>query len=213
MRKFIFLLVVGIGAWSSYNGSLPFLSTAGAYDEAGNPVVWIFTTKDCHGYCKLGRKNLDKRRVPYEEKLIDPQNDSDPNVKLWKAIGRGTFPLIVSGDEKIHGSGNTSMIVNLLGKNFGDTYLTRSERKLFKKHFYEDGSPKIVMYGADWCPYCKKLREEFNSNNIDFLEIDVEKSRNKTNIVNTLEIPGYPAVWVGYTRVKRSNFQAVKKLL
>jgi glutaredoxin len=213
MRKFIFLLVVGAGAWNWYNGNLPFLSSAGAFDEAGNPVVWIFTINNCGGYCKSGRNNLDRRRVPYEEKLIDPQNDSDPNVKLWKAVGKGGFPLIVGGDEKIRGSGTTSMIVNLLGKNFGDTYLTSSEKKLFKNHFYEDGSPRIVMYGADWCPYCKKLREEFESNNIDFLEIDVEKSYNRKTIVNTLEIPGYPAVWVGYTRVNGTNLQAVKKLL
>ncbi len=213
MRKLLLLLAVGIGAWNWYNGSLPFLSSAGAYDEAGDPVVWIFTISNCNKYCDLGLDNLDRRRVPYEEKLIDPQNSSDPDVKLWKSVGKGGFPLIVSGDEKILGSGSNSQLVNMLGKNFGDTYLTRSERKLFKKHFYEDGSPRIVLYGADWCPYCKKLKEEFAANNIDYLEIDVEKSRNRKNIVDTLEISGYPTVWVGYTRVRGSDFKAVNKLL
>jgi glutaredoxin len=32
------------------------------------------------------------------------------------------------------------------------------------------------MYGVDWCGYCKKFREEFQADNIDFIEINVEKN-------------------------------------
>jgi glutaredoxin len=213
MRKLIFIIAVGIGIWYWQNGQIPFLSTAGAFDDAGNPVVWLFTVKNCGKACSMGRNNLKRRRVAFEEKLIDPNDSSDPNVDLWKSVGRGGFPLIVGGDIKIKGSGTNSMIVEMLGINFGNRYLTSTERRFYKKHFYDDGTPRIVMYGADWCPYCKKLRTEFNDNNIDFLEIDVDKSAYKTQITKTMEIPGYPAVWVGYTRVNGGDLRAVKKVM
>jgi glutaredoxin len=213
MRKLIFISLIGFAVWSWNTGRLPFMSTAGAFDEEGNPLVWIFTIKNCGKACEIGRQNLKRRRVDFEEILIDPNNDNDPDVQLWKNVGKGGFPLIVAGDFKIKNSGSLPMLQEMLGKNFGELYLTRAERKLFKNHFYSDGTPRIVLYGADWCPYCKKLREDLNANNIDFLEIDVDKSRDKQQIINTLDIPGYPAVWVGYTRVKGSDFRAVKKLL
>ena len=213
MRKLLILIVVIGAIWSWQTGRLPFLNSAGAFDEAGNPLVWIFTIKNCGKACVMGRQNLDRRRVKYEEKLIDPSDSNDPTVALWKSVGRGGFPLIIAGNETIKGSGSTAMIVNLLTSNFGDAYLTNAEKSLFKNHFDKNGTPKIVMYGADWCPYCKKLRTELNDNNVEFTEIDVDKSANKSRIVSTLEIDGYPAVWVGYTRVNGTNLKAINKVL
>ena len=69
------------------------------------------------------------------------------------------------------------------------------------------------MYGADWCGYCRKLRTEFEDDGIDYIEIDVEKSTYKTQITKTMEIDGYPATWVGYTRVKGTTLKAVKSTL
>lgn len=211
MKKLLLIAALGVGIWQWQTGNLPFLSTAGAFDEAGNPVVWIFTIDQCGEPCELGRKQLQRRRVKFEEKRIDPGNSSDPNVKLWKAVGRGGFPLIVAGNERIEGSGTTPMHATMLGRSFGDKYLSGFEKSLFRKHFYDDGSPKIVMYGADWCPHCKKLREEFHANNVDFIEIDVEKSAYKEQILKTMEIAGYPATWVGYNRVRGTNLRAVEK--
>ena len=211
MRKLIFVLALGAGVWSWQNGSLPFLSPAGAFDEAGNPVVWFFTIDRCGKPCKMGRNLLDSRRVDYEEILIDPQDDSDPNVQLWKKVGKDGFPLIVAGNERIVGSGTPPMLATMLGRAFGDRYLTGFERKLFRNHFYEDGSPRIVMYGADWCPHCRRLREEFNADNVDFVEIDVDKSAYKDRILKTMQIAGYPATWVGYTRVRGTSLRAVEK--
>lgn len=213
MRKLLLIVALGVGAWYWSTGQLPFMPSAGAYDEAGNPVVWIFTVANCGRPCEMGRQNLESRDVDYEEKLIDPNNDNDPNVQLWKDVGKGGFPLIVGGDTRITGSGTQSMIQTMLGKNFGGRYFTSFEKSLFKEHFYPDGSPRIVVYGADWCPYCKKLREEFHAESIDYIEIDVDKSAYKKRIIQTMEIPGYPAVWVGYTRVNGSDLRAVKKVL
>jgi glutaredoxin len=209
MRKLILIIAIGVGYWYWDKGELPFMSTAGAYDDEGNPIVWIFTVKGCGKACQLGIDGLKRRRVAFEEKQIDPDNDADENEKLWLTVRKSNgFPLIVAGKEKIVGSGKAA-IASILGKNFGDKYLSRTEKRYFKKHFYPDGMPRIVMYGADWCPYCKKLRREFNENNVDFLEIDVEESGEKETMSKTMEIHGYPATWVGYTRVNGSNIRAI----
>ncbi len=52
-----------------------------------------------------------------------------------------------------------------------------------------------------------------NDADIDFIEIDVDRHPNKQNIMQTMEIAGYPATWVGYTRVNGTNLRAVNKVL
>jgi glutaredoxin len=213
MRKLMLLIAIGVGFWFWDKGELTFMSAAGTYDEGGNPVVWIFTVKNCGKPCQQGLDGLDRRRVEYEEKQIDLNNDADENVKLWKTLrNNNSFPLIVAGKEKVIGSSRPAM-AGILGINFGDKYLSRTEKRYFKEHFYADGSPRIVMYGADWCPYCKKLREEFDANDVDFIEIDVEKSGEMQTMAETMEIYGYPATWVGYTRVNGTNLKAVNAVL
>jgi glutaredoxin len=213
MRKLMLLIAIGVGFWFWDKGELPFMSAAGAYDKGGNPVVWIFTVKNCGQPCQQGLDGLDRRQVEYEEKQVDLNNDADENVKLWKTLRKDNrFPLIVAGKEKVIGSSRPAM-AGILGINFGDKYLSRTERRYFKEHFYADGSPRIVMYGADWCPYCKKLREEFDANDVDFIEIDVEKSGEMQTMAETMEIYGYPATWVGYTRVNGSDLKAVNAVL
>ena len=130
MRKWLLILAVGVGVWQWQEGNLPFLSPGGAFDEAGNPVVWIFTIDQCGQPCAMGLNQLKSRRVKFEEKRIDPRNDSDPNVKLWKSVGRGGFPLIVAGNERIEGSGTRPMHATMLGRSFGDRYLTGFETLL-----------------------------------------------------------------------------------
>jgi glutaredoxin len=213
MRKLVLIIVIGVGVWYWDKGESPFMSSAGAYDEGGNPVVWIFTVENCGKPCQQGRDGLKRRRVAFEEKQINLDNDTDEDVKLWKTLrNNNNFPLIVVGNEKIIGSSRPAM-AGILGINYGDKYLSRTEKRYFKKHFYADGTPRIVMYGADWCPYCKKLRGEFDANNIDYIEIDVEKSGEKETMAKTMEISGYPATWVGYTRVNGTNLKAVNAVL
>ena len=212
VKKLVLIVALGIGGWYWTGGNIPFLSPAGAYDKAGNPAVWFFTIEGCGKPCDTARNELKRRRVDFDEKHIDPNNQDDEDVLFWKRNGRNSFPLIASGGEKSIGP-SSSMMATVLGLNFGDKYLTHNEKVLFKKHFYADGSPKIVMYGADWCGICKKLRTEFNDNDVDFIEIDVDKHAYKEKIVKAMEIYGYPATWVGYTRVNGSTLKAVNQVL
>jgi len=213
MRKLILLAAIGVGIWYWDKGGMPFVDEAGAFDENRNPLVWIFTVDNCGKPCDSGRNDLKRRRVAFEEKRIDINNENDENVKLWKDLrGGNRFPLIVAGSEKMAGS-NRPEVAGVLGMNFGDKYLSKTEKRYFEQHFYADGSPRIVMYGADWCGYCKKLRDEFQANNVDFIEIDVEKSGEKERMSRTMGVYGYPTTWVGYSRVKGGNLKAVNAAL
>jgi glutaredoxin len=213
MRKFILIVAIGAGAWYWDKGGFSFGEEAGAFDENSNPLVWMFTVDNCGKPCDSGRNDLKRRRVSFEEKRIDINNESDENVKLWKSMHSGNrFPLIVAGSEKLVGSDRPE-IAGILGMSFGDKYLNKTEKRYFEQHFYADGSPRIVMYATDWCGYCKKLRGEFAANNVDYLEIDVEKSGEQQRISETMGVYGYPTTWVGYARVNGTNLKAVNAAL
>jgi len=124
-----------------------------------------------------------------------------PLIRLWKEYGGvNSFPNIVVGDERAYGS-YKSMIVSALAVNYGESVLTSTEKSYMKKHFNDDGSKRLVMYGASWCPHCKKMREALNENDIDYLEIDVEKSSKRKSMTSTLDIGGYPVMYLGYKRI------------
>lgn len=213
MRKLFYLVVIlgFFGLWRE--GKLPdFSENEGAYDENGNPMVLIFTVQNCGKPCLDSLQILKKRRVPFKHLVVNEQNRQDEEFRLWKKFGRNLFPFIIAGNSTVMSS-SQAQLVGLLGENFGTKYLTHMEKKYFKQHFYADGSPRIVMYGADWCPYCAKLRKEFHAEKVDYLEIDVEKSGEKKMMSQVMQIAGYPATWVGYTRVNGTTLDAITKVM
>lgn len=215
MRKLLFIGLLFAAYWCWDNGKLPFggKSTA-AIDTAGNFAVWLFTFDGCGHSCSSAVKELGSRNVPFEEKVISPERRDEPDFKLWQGYGTGNnFPLLVVGEQSVTGFYVPDM-ASLLGKAFGETYLTQNERRYFTAHFNADGSPRIVLYGTDWCPHCAKLRKELNANHVSFENVDVEKGGDKKLLLQTMGIAGYPATWVGYTRVKNSsNYNEIIALL
>lgn len=209
MGKFLAIIAVAAAAWFYTGGKIPGSGLAEAVDARGNPIVLVFTVADCKKPCKSAIKQLKKRDVPFKEVKVNPANPDDENTILWKKMGKHGFPYIASGSERVIGN-SRSQIASLLGVNYGKNYLTKSEKRYYSKHFYADGKPKIVMYGADWCGYCKKLREELEADNTDYIEIDVEKRKDKKRLSRVMNITGYPSTWVGYSRVNGSTLSAVK---
>lgn len=215
MKKILFIGVLFAAYWYWNNGQLPFLGGSGtvAVDSAGKQTTWVFTFDGCGDSCANAVKELRNRNVPFTEKVISPERSDEPDFKLWKSFGKGnSFPLIVAGNQTLTGF-YVPDIASLLGKSFGDTYLTSNEKNYFKSHFNADGSPRIVLYGTDWCPYCAALRKEFRANNVAFEDINVEKQPNTKVLLQTMGIAGYPATWVGYTRVtKGSDYSEIMAL-
>lgn len=210
MKKLLLLITLGLGLWYWYDGKMPFMAASGAFDSAGNPIVWVFTFKDCGAPCQDAINDLKNRNTAFIEKPIDPANTNDADVKLWRAHGGPSFPLIVVGEGKMSGF-MRSELAALLAESFGEKYLHATERRYFNAHFSTDGSPRIVMYSTDWCGYCKRLRAEFQENNVDFTEIDIEKVADSDLLATTMGIRGVPATWVGYRRVQGASLSDVKK--
>ena len=209
MKKIIILIIIVGASYSLKPEWFLFLDGSGAFDDLGNPAVLVFTHKKCGKSCGEGIKVLKKRGVNYTEYKLDGNDD---NQALWKKYGGvNSFPNIIIGKEKVYGS-YKGKIVSALALNFGDSVLTPSEKLYINKHFYADGKPKLVMYGASWCPYCKKLRAALQKNNIEYTEIDVEKSPQRESMTKTLSISGYPLVYYGFKRMDGPKPAAVVAL-
>ena len=207
MKKIILIIIVSI--WGTYQFKpelLSFGSTPGAYDDQGNPLTLVFTHPQCKKPCEETLSLLAKRRIQYTEYIQDGDVESR---QVWKKHGGyNKYPFLVIGNETVMGS-YKSMLVSKLAIAYGDAALTKSERFYMKKHFHEDGLPKLVMYSADWCQYCRKLRNALNENKIDYIEIDVEKSSWGKSLMKTLRISGYPTVYYGYELLHKTDPKSV----
>lgn len=197
MKKLI-LVILALGALYHFKPELfSFDLSSGAFDNNGNPVVLVFTSKNCGGYCAKGLQELKQRQVPFTELPLDNKPE---NQQRYQDLGQGNLPYIVIGKNKVAGF-YRGMMASALAQNYGEQYLNRWEKQFYQHHFYEDGSPLIYMYGASWCPYCQNLRQEFKKRDMDYVELDVDASANKDLISNIMNIEGFPVVYVGYRRV------------
>jgi len=208
MKIFIVAIFIVAGVWYWQKGGS---ANDIGFDKAGKPVVVIFTINKCDP-CQAAIGILQERGVPFQEKMIEPENGQDKDAKIWRKVSNNMLPLTISGNNKVAGSSKWELI-SLLGGNFGDQYLMREERTYFGQHFDAKGSPKVVLYGTDWCPTCAALRKEFHENGISFVDIDVERSGEFDKLTRVMEIAGYPAIWVGYTRVHGTTLDAVKAVM
>ncbi|MDH5571006.1 MAG: hypothetical protein OEY89_04520 [Gammaproteobacteria bacterium] len=207
MKKLFIVIVLVAGALFHFKPELFSFdfSSSGAFDEKGNPEVLVFTSHNCGGWCNKGLLEIEKRQVPFNELSLD---GNEANQKLYVDLGRGQLPYIVIGNQKVPGF-YKGMIASALAQSYGEKYLTRIEKQYYSHHFYEDGSPMIYMYGASWCSYCKKMREEFAGRGMDYFEIDVEKTPDQSLLVDTMQIEGFPVIYVGYHRIQGADINQV----
>lgn len=204
----ISLILVGIIYWI-WNDKKPIDQST----DIGDADVLIFTIDRCGDWCDKTISELTKRNVSYSNIMVDVYDPESDNVKLFKKYGgERSFPFVVSGNERVNGHSKANLL-SLLAQRFGEKYLTDIEKKYFKKHFYSNGKPRVVMYGVVWCPYCKKLRKQFADDSMDYIEIDVEKSGEKEKMTETMGIEGYPSTWVGYIKVQGSTISDVKRAM
>lgn len=210
MKK-LFALVVVAGLIYQFKPEwIPFTQPEGAFYVDGSPRTLLFTFSDCGQPCAKVKDELKRRGAAYEEVVVDA---SAENRQLWDGFSPyNSFPLLIAGNERVYGDMGIE-VATALALNYGEDSLTSEERELTSSHFNADGSPRVVMYGADWCPHCKKLRGEFRDDGMAFSEIDVEKAYNRDQLIRTLGINGYPVTYVGYRRVVGNDIKAIKKAL
>jgi len=204
MKNLIILIVLTAGAYYGYqNLSQP----KGLFDASGKPLTILFMYDDCGEPCNVAKTMLKSRGVDYEE--INMNSGPEAETRLRSMGGSSTMPQLYTGTRRVDGF-HRLRFSEALGETYGLDILSGSMRDAFETHFYSDGSPKLVMYGAAWCPYCKQAREHFQANSLAFKEWDVEQESKGRDYYKTLEGNGYPLIYVGFRRV---NKESVKKVL
>jgi glutaredoxin 3 len=58
--------------------------------------------------------------------------------------------------------------------------------------------PKIVLFSTSWCPHCKAAKEYFTSNNIPFINRDVELDSDAMEVLTgKYKSQGVPVIVIG----------------
>ncbi|MFC4160119.1 glutaredoxin family protein [Chitinimonas lacunae] len=76
-------------------------------------------------------------------------------------------------------------------------WLTPSYQQGDFSAYYPDPAVRVVLYGTDWCRYCKETRAFLQSRGIRYLDLDVEKSPVAARQFQQLGGQGYPLVLIG----------------
>ena len=199
MKKLIIGLVA-LGALYQYDSSFFdfMLGKNGAFDSDGSPRVILFVSSDCGVYCDDALKHIKKKDI--EAEIVDVKNNEDGKKALKSYAKRNGLPVLVVGKQVMYGF-QGKRFDELLYDAVGKSALGRREKKVFKHHFNEDGTAKVVMYGASWCGYCTQARERLNEIGIEHTEWDVEKNKKANNRYEILQASGYPLIYVGTRRI------------
>lgn len=70
----------------------------------------------------------------------------------------------------------------------------------------------VVMISTSWCGYCRKARTFFNENQIEFEEIDAERTASP-GIRETYRKTGVPLIIVGAEQVRGFDERRLRQLL
>ncbi|MBN2381954.1 glutaredoxin family protein [bacterium] len=72
---------------------------------------------------------------------------------------------------------------------------------------------KVELYSTTWCIYCRKARQFFKDNNVNFVEYDIEKSSEGQTKYRQLRGQGVPLIVVGTEVVHGFNEARLRELL
>ena len=213
MRNLVLLAFFGAAFWAYNERMIPGLNQpAGAYNYDGSAEIIVFTSDECGKPCANTTAELYQRRAKFRQINLSTSDQDTSETLLWKKLGSGRLPFLVAGEHSSTVS-DAPEGATILAKAFGDQYLTKQEKALYAGHFNQYDEPIVVVYGADWCSYCVRLQEALSDDDIEYVEIDVEKHRNKTGISKTMDIRGYPSAYYGFHRVGGTDIKAVKRTM
>lgn len=190
MKKIILLCLI---IFSGYKGYQYFTTShnVGAFAADGTPIAQLFIGSNCGQLCEDMEQVLISRHINYE--LIDVDSPEG------KKYGIHQYPVTRIGKQQIVGSAR-NLLITTLAETFGESALTPAERMATRNHFDENGKPMVVLYGTQWCGYCKREREYLAEHNIPFYDLDVEATPSVKVAYDTLQGGGYPLIYVGYRR-------------
>jgi len=71
----------------------------------------------------------------------------------------------------------------------------------------------VILYATKWCNYCRKTREFLSSNNIDYIEYDIESSAYGASEYRRLKGKGVPLLLINSTVIRGYNPRAIMAAL
>lgn len=113
--------------------------------------------------CKRAKSFLNKNNIIFEYIDVDLDEHATSTVEQINN-GKRIIPTIVI-DETPHTNPNNAELSSILGIN-------------------ENG--RVVMFGADWCPDCRRAKTFMQNNGINFYFIDVDKHDWATDLVEEI---------------------------
>jgi glutaredoxin len=72
---------------------------------------------------------------------------------------------------------------------------------------------RVVMLSASWCGTCKKAKQYFRRNGIQFQEYDIEKSSRGKRLYEQLGATGVPVILVGKKRMNGFSEARFERLI
>ncbi len=206
MKKLLIAAAIIAGAYYLYNQSG---ANVGVYADDGTPKTILFTTDQCGKACDETRRFLSKRAKFEEHDAFDNGHGHE----LYEMYGgTGFLPYVVMGKQRVTGP-DRGGIISSIAAEFGPEHVKDAERKALRRNFDIKGNPRVVMYATDWCGYCKKARQYFAENGIDYVEFDIEKDRSAQRDFDTLLGSGTPLLYHGYARMVGFNERQVESQL
>lgn len=206
MKKLLIAAVVLIAPYQLY---IRTVAPVGVYADDGTPKTVLFTTGQCGDACDEMRRFL-KSRTEFEEfDAFDGGNGQE----LYRGYGgTGFLPYVAMGNQRIEGP-DKGRVVSSIAIEFGLEHVKKRERKALQRNFDAAGDPIVVMYATERCGYCRQAAAFFAKNDIDYVELDIDKDRSARRDFDVLLGSGTPLLYHGYARMVGFNERHVKSQL
>ena len=206
MKNLIIMILAVAAVYKGYG----YFNKAEPLASMTDADVMLFTSEVCHQPCIDARAVLRETSVSVEEVLV-----SDSNLGSWERLKKvkrsAVAPLLITKTGRVEGF-NRVEYLSAIGDSEGVDVLPWDAKEVLASHF-DNGYPKLVMYGTQWCPYCQKAKRYFAENNILYEERDVEASNDYRIKYTWLQSSGYPLFYYGAKRLKGFDEKAVARLV
>jgi glutaredoxin len=180
-----------------------FSSTAAVFDSNDEPSVKLFASADCSRECENIRELFQKRNVLYQEVNV---SQADRRAAL-NEYGIPDVPAVV-----IAGKVLVRSDLSEVSRAVKSQVISSKDHIVLDNHFDVGGKPLVVLYGADWCEYCKQERAVLAANKVEFTYLNVESSASDMATYKALGGTVYPLTYVGSHRVSGYNPSEVVRL-
>ncbi|QUM75994.1 hypothetical protein HWV00_07025 [Moritella sp. 24] len=215
MAKFI-VLVAAITFVNHYNPSLftVMWQKGGAFNASGSAKAILFVHSECGAPCDAALDHLQSKSVNAE--IIDVKNNAEGRKLLQQFVDTTTLPVLVVG-HNIYNGFNIRSYNEFLYEVEGDNIFSWKDKRVYKEHFNEFNQPKVVIYSGRGCDNCDDLRDDFDSNGIEYIEWDIEKDNEAKTRYNILA-PAYnrsngSLLYVGTRRIEQFDMGLVSQAI